>query len=103
MPVNITDKDEVFDDNFWNQLYKKEVVPWSNAPANLLKSLIEYLPTDAKILDLGCGRGRNSFFLDQYGYKVLGLDISETAIQQAKDKKSKCEFKVFDLMHEEWP
>ena len=41
MPVNITDKDEVFDDNFWNQLYKKEVVPWSNAPANLLKSLIE--------------------------------------------------------------
>ena len=103
MPVNITDKDEVFDDNFWNQLYKKEVVPWSNAPANLLKSLIEYLPTDAKILDLGCGRGRNSFFLDQHGYKVLGLDISETAIQQAKDKKSKCEFKVFDLMHEEWP
>ena len=103
MPVNITDKDEVFDDNFWNQLYKKELVPWSNAPANLLKNFVEYLPKGAKILDLGCGRGRNSFFLERLGFEVLGLDISETAIQQAKDKNSKCKFKVFDLMHEEWP
>ena len=44
MPVNITDIDEVFDADFWNSIYKKELVPWSNAPANLLKKFVEYLP-----------------------------------------------------------
>lgn len=103
MPVNITDIDEVFDADFWNSIYKKELVPWSNAPANLLKKFVEYLPKDAVILDLGCGRGRNSFFLEQCGYEVLGLDISKRAIAQANEKGTNCIFRQFDLMNEEWP
>ena len=37
-----------------------------------------------KILDLACGRGRHSQYINKKGYKVLGLDISPQSIQFAK-------------------
>jgi len=34
-----------------------------------------------KALDLGCGTGTTAFLLAQLGFNVLGVDISETAIE----------------------
>lgn len=36
-------------------------------------------------LDIGCGRGENAVFLARCGFKVKAIDISEMAIQLAKD------------------
>ncbi|WP_299017097.1 class I SAM-dependent methyltransferase [uncultured Polaribacter sp.] len=36
------------------------------------------------ILDLPCGKGRHSVFLNNLGYTVTGLDLSENSIQFAK-------------------
>jgi 2-polyprenyl-3-methyl-5-hydroxy-6-metoxy-1,4-benzoquinol methylase len=33
------------------------------------------------VLDAGCGDGKNSLFLEQQGYKVFGVDASESAIE----------------------
>jgi len=33
-----------------------------------------------KVLDIGCGRGRNSIYLAEKGYEVEGIDFSETSI-----------------------
>ncbi|MDZ7771383.1 MAG: class I SAM-dependent methyltransferase [Balneolaceae bacterium] len=38
------------------------------------------------ILDLGCGRGRHSISLNERGYCVVGIDLSETAVQTARRK-----------------
>lgn len=38
------------------------------------------------VLDLGCGRGRHSISLHRRGYRVKGIDLSETAIQSARRK-----------------
>ncbi len=35
-----------------------------------------------KVLDLGCGQGRNAIALARLGYSVLGLDISRVGIEQ---------------------
>ncbi len=40
-----------------------------------------HLPDDAKILDAGCGEGRNLYYLMQMGYDVFGVDQSPEAIQ----------------------
>ena len=103
MPVNITSKDEVYDNEFWDNIYSKDAVPWSDAPANFLKQFVKHLEPKYKILDLGCGRGRNSIYLNKLGFDVTGLDLSKEAIDQAKKIDSTCKFHQFDLMEQEWP
>lgn len=42
------------------------------------------LPMNARILDVGCGNGVISRHLGRLGFNVLGIDISEKTIEQAK-------------------
>lgn len=42
------------------------------------------LPADAKALDLGCGIGRQTILLREYGFQAFGLDISQHAIEKAQ-------------------
>ena len=39
-----------------------------------------------KILDIGCGTGRHSIELAKRGYNVLGVDLSESQLERAKEK-----------------
>ena len=39
-----------------------------------------------KILELGCGQGRDTLYLAQNGMEVTGMDYSETGLCQIKDK-----------------
>ena len=38
------------------------------------------------ILDVGCGTGRHAIELAKRGYKVVGVDLSETQLNKAKEK-----------------
>ena len=39
-----------------------------------------------KIIDIGCGTGRHSIELTKRGYKVTGIDLSESQLERAKEK-----------------
>ncbi len=41
-------------------------------------------PAGASVLDIGCGKGREAFCLHDKGFRVTGIDISETAVEAAK-------------------
>ena len=41
---------------------------------------------EAKIIDIGCGTGRHSIELARRGYKVVGVDLSESMLKRAKQK-----------------
>lgn len=45
-----------------------------------------FLPKKGKLLDLGCGNGHVSLYMAKKGYEVYGIDISETAIEWAKER-----------------
>jgi SAM-dependent methyltransferase len=51
-----------------------------------------------RILDFGCGIGRNTEFLKEYFSKaeITGCDISKKSIQFAKRKNPKCSFFILD-------
>ena len=49
---------------------------------------ITHLPPETRILDVGCGDGTVGLFLAGLGYRYLGIDISEAAIERARQRSS---------------
>lgn len=50
----------------------------------IIAALIEMLPRDARVLDVGCGYGRIALPLARAWYEVEGLDLSENLIEAAR-------------------
>ena len=56
------------------------------------------IPKSTHILDLPCGKGRHSVFLNSLGYKVTGGDLSENSIEAAKRfENDHLKFKLHDM------
>lgn len=59
-----------------------------------------YILNDCKLIDMGCGTGKQSFAVEELGAKVTGIDCSKEAIKYANRIKnkinSKCQFIVGD-------
>ncbi len=53
--------------------------------SNLGALLMMLEPPEKSILDFGCGTGWTSIFLAKAGYAVTGVDISEDAVQLARE------------------
>lgn len=56
--------------------------------------LVSGNPNKGRALDLGCGTGTHSVYLALQGYSVTGVDISQTAINQARQKASQAGVKA---------
>ena len=71
----------------YKQVYDKEMMWSSNKPTldvlNIIKKL--NITKNAKILDLGCGEGRDIIYLLNKGYNVLGIDYSKTVIAKCNE------------------
>lgn len=62
------------------------------------------MPDHSKIIDLACGKGRHSVFLNKMGFEVLGLDLSEESIAQNKAfENDSLKFKVHDMRNPIFP
>jgi len=64
-----------------------------------------FIPSKTAILDIGCGKGRNSIFLASQGFNVTGVDFAPEAIKEARKRAGKItniEFKKLDLS-KNWP
>ncbi len=65
-----------------------------------LKNLIQYLniSLNQKVLDVACGKGRHSIFLNQLGYSVEGIDLSAKNIEAAKKHENNgLHFEIHDM------
>lgn len=99
---------EWFNTPYYHILYKdRDFVEAENFIRNLTQDL--QLSKDSKIIDLACGKGRHSVFLQQLGYEVLGVDLSEESIEHNKqfetsaNETPKLTFKVHDMRNELYP
>lgn len=80
--------------NIWEKEYKNpKLVTKKDGPQadtlrflRFLKKEKKYRVEDKIILDLGCGTGRNANYLAEKGNKVIGIEISNTALNLAKTR-----------------
>ena len=56
----------------------------------------------AYIVDVGCGKGTMTQFLKKANNRVLGLDISPTALERARARYPDIEFKTADVQAPDW-
>jgi SAM-dependent methyltransferase len=72
-----------FDSPYYHKLYRQRN---SKEAAAFIDYFIKYLNPNVSewILDLGCGKGRHSIYMNKLGFKVIGADISKQNIAYAK-------------------
>lgn len=86
-----------FDTKYYHILYKDRDYQEANAfISNLVANL--NISKESKILDLACGKGRHSIFLNGLGFDVEGVDLSEQSINLAKRYESaRLKFDTHDM------
>lgn len=88
----------------FKERYPRGDTPWDigQPDFNLIHTVTTTPVKPCKALHIGCGTGDNALWLAQQGFKVVGIDASEIAIQKAKEKASKanvqCTFAVLDIL-----
>lgn len=86
-----------FDTPFYHQLYQDRN---HDEAHQFMDNLTNYLnlPEGGKILDLACGKGRHSVYLNSLGYDVTGVDLSPKSIAYAKQYENETlHFEVHDM------
>lgn len=86
-----------FDSPYYHILYKDR--DYSEAQA-FMDNLTNYLniPEGGKILDLACGKGRHSVYLNTLGYTITGVDLSGQSILHAKKFENETlKFDIHDM------
>lgn len=89
--------DEWFNTIYYHILYKHRD---DNEAVLFINNLISYfeIGNEDKILDLACGKGRHSIYLNQKGFDVEGIDLSEENIKYASQyENERLKFEVKDM------
>ncbi len=93
----------------WEQEYRKpKLITNSDEPQLDFKHFIKWLKRKQKIeldglkvLDLGSGTGKNSLYLAEREAEVIGIELSRTAVdlakERAEEKELQVDFKVGDI------
>jgi len=86
-----------FDSPYYHILYSNRDEQDAQKFMDNLLSLLHPKPHE-KILDLACGKGRHSRYLNEKGYDVTGIDLSEKSIAYARQyENERLHFDVHDM------
>jgi len=73
------------------------------APIKFIEQFLSMLPESPKVLDAGCGSGRDSRILNEKGAKVTGLDISKGLLEEAEKRGKDIEYIQGDITSMKFP
>lgn len=54
-------------------------------PQKLYQQIDQYFIKKGKTIDIGCGIGRDSYYLQQQGFRVTGIDASSAMLAKARE------------------
>jgi len=88
----------------WNESYASGQLPWDTGEPEPL--LVEFVSSGgvapASALEVGAGTGTNAIWLAEHGFDVLGVDVSQLAVEIAhakmKGRALSCRFAALDFL-----
>jgi len=83
-------------ENIYDERYDQEEYYWGLKPSSTCHKVLEIIPPDRslKLLDVGCGEGRDAVFFADRGYVVTAFDKSPAGIEKARLLAAKAEVSV---------
>jgi SAM-dependent methyltransferase len=74
----------------WDASYIDGPAPWNiGGPQPAIARLVDTRQLTGPVLDAGCGAGENALLIASKGVPVLGFDVAETALVQAREEAKK--------------
>ncbi len=67
---------------FWEETYRDSGTATFGEASREIVELASRLPAGSRVLDMGCGEGRNALFVARRGFEVDAFDISEHGIDK---------------------
>lgn len=77
--------------NYYNDKYNNEDYYWGLKPSSICLKVLQFKPPEVplKLLDIGCGEGRNSIFFARNGYQVTAFDLAKSGVEKTKQLAEK--------------
>ena len=97
---------EAYDDRY-RQIHAENLQWFMDGPSPIVSEIIAQFGIDPteRILEIGCGEGRDALFLLRQGYDVLATDVSMEAIDYCRKQNPEYShrFQVLDCLRETLP
>ena len=78
---------EAYDDRY-RQVHEKGLQWFDSAPSDIVEEVLREFRISGKMLELGCGEGRDARFLLGLGYDLTATDLSPAAIEFCRKSDS---------------
>ncbi len=66
---------------YWNDYYASDIAAQRPLPSQFATFVAGELSGPHRVLEFGCGGGRDSLFFSSYGHDVVGVDASQAAVE----------------------
>ena len=76
---------EAYDDRY-RQIHRENLQWFADSPSPIVGELLQRYRVKGKILEIGCGEGRDGGWLMERGLDVLATDVSPAAIDYARKR-----------------
>ena len=87
-----------FWDNHWGKFELEKIYPNKYTKRDyVVKTTTKYLPQKAKIIEGGCGIGKQVFKLQKAGYEVIGVDYAKKTIEFVNENKPELYIQLGDV------
>jgi len=90
---------EILFENYAEKYDKESFVQGTIGECDFIEKELHFKKS-LKLLDVGCGTGRHSIELSKRGYKITGIDLSESLLAKAKEKAIKQNLAISFLKHD---
>ena len=70
----------------YDHFYSEKTYYWTTSPSAMCLEVLKRCPPvkPLKVLDIGCGEGRNAVFFARNGYEVHAFDISPNGVEKTR-------------------